>query len=140
MAPASSSRAHTLATSLDLPFSGTITTPFPTAPGGNSVPLTVSIAGDDSSLTAIEFFDGTTSLGTLTEAPFVLQTEALGVGRHTFYARMYAGSDFALTGLAQVTVGDALPFSGTPIELPGTFGSRCLRLFHRRKWPGRDLP
>ena len=113
--------AHSMATSLDLPFAGTIRTPFPSTPAGSSVTLTVEISGDDASLTAVEFFDGTTSLGTLTEAPFVFQTDALNVGRHSFYARLYAGSDFALTGLTQVTAGDILPFSGTPIQIPGTF-------------------
>jgi endoglucanase Acf2 len=113
--------ANTLATSLDLPFSGTISTPFPTAPTGSSVPLTVSITGDDSSLTAVEFFDGTTSLGTVSTAPFIFQTDPLNVGRHTFYARMYIGNDYEITGLTQVIVGGTVPYPGTPIPLPGTF-------------------
>lgn len=121
--------AHSLATSVDLPFSATISTPFPTAPAGNSVELTVTIAGDDSTLTAVEFFDGGTSLGTLTEAPYVLQTEVLGLGNHSFYARVFAGENFNLSTLAQVSVGEQIPFLGTPIQLPGTFDSGAYDAF-----------
>ncbi|MEX0321584.1 MAG: glycosyl hydrolase [Puniceicoccaceae bacterium] len=121
--------ANSLVTSLDLPFSGSISTPFSTAPGGNSVPLAVSITGDDSTLTAVEFFDGGTSLGTLTEAPYIFQTGALGVGNHSFYAQLYSGDDYTFTGLVQVTVGDQLPYSGSPIQLPGTFDSGFYDLF-----------
>jgi endo-1,3(4)-beta-glucanase len=121
--------ANSLATSLDLPFSGTISTPYSTAPGGNTVPLTVTLTGDDSSVTAVEFFEGTTSLGTVTEAPYVYQTGVLGVGNKTFYARVYAGDAFTLTGLVQVTVGEQLPFSGSPIALPGTFDAGHYDLF-----------
>ncbi|MEX0331569.1 MAG: glycosyl hydrolase [Puniceicoccaceae bacterium] len=113
--------ANSLATSEDLPLRGTITTPFAVAPAGNSVPLELSLTGDTSSLTAVEFFDGPTSIGTLTEAPFVLQTGALGVGVHTFRARLYAGEKFTDSGLASVRVGDSFPYTGTPIAIPGSF-------------------
>lgn len=93
------------------------------------MPLAVSITGDDSTLTAVEFFDGGTSLGTLTEEPYILQTGALGVGKHTFSARLYSGDDYTFTGLVQVTVGDQLPYSGSPIQLPGTFDSGYYDLF-----------
>jgi endoglucanase Acf2 len=113
--------ANSLATSLDLPFDGAISTPFPTAPTGGTVPLTVTLSGDVSGVTAVEFFDGLTSLGTVSNAPYFVQTAPLNVGRHTFYARVYAGSDFEITGLTQVIVGDTVPYSGSPTPLPGTF-------------------
>ncbi|NDV62969.1 carbohydrate-binding protein [Puniceicoccales bacterium CK1056] len=118
-----------LATSVDLPFSGSISTPFSTAPAGNTVPLTITIEGDDSSLTSVEFYDGSNWIGTLYEAPYTLQTEALSLGSHTFYARLYAGTEFAITGLTTVKVGDAFPFTGTPIQLPGTFEAGAYDLF-----------
>lgn len=115
--------ARSMATSLDLPFSGTLSTPFAVAPAGNSVPLYLDLGGDTSGLTAVEFFDGTTSIGTLTQAPYALQTGPLGLGRHTFHARMYTGDEYAVTGLAQVRVGDSFPYSSQPIQLPGTFSA-----------------
>ena len=113
--------ARSLATSEDLPFSATITTPFATAPAGNSVPLELDLSGETASLTAVEFFDGSNSIGTLTEAPYFIQTDPLGVGVHTFRARLYAGDDFTDSSLVSVRVGDAFPFTGTPIAVPGSF-------------------
>ena len=113
--------ARTLCSSLDLPFSGVVSTPFPVAPVGNSVTLTLSVEGDPTDLTAVEFFAGTNSLGTLTQAPYVILSDALDVGRHTFYARLYGEDTFVVSGMTQVTVGDTVPYSGAPIPLPGTF-------------------
>ena len=115
--------AGSLATSLDLPFTGTLSTPFPTAPAGNTVTLTVTLEGDTNDLEQVEFFDGAASLGSLTGAPYVLQTGALAAGRHTFFARLHTGSGSGITGSASVNVGDTFPFSGSPIALPGTFDS-----------------
>jgi endoglucanase Acf2 len=113
--------ARSMATSLDLPFGGTISTPFATAPAGNSVPLEVALSGDTTSLTAVEFFDGGTSLGVLTAPPYAIQTGPLGVGVHTFRARLHAGEAFTDSGLVSVRVGDSFPYTGTPIQLPGSF-------------------
>jgi endoglucanase Acf2 len=112
---------HSLATSLDLPFTGTISTPFAEAPGGNTVPLTVTLDGDTSGLTAVEFYDGPSWIATVYSPPYSIQTDPLGVGTRTFSARLYAGEDFAYTGLTSVKVGDSYPFTGTAIQLPGTF-------------------
>jgi hypothetical protein len=119
----------TLATSLDLPFSGSISTPFNMAPAGNTVPLTVVPEGDTAGLSAVEFFDGANSLGVIMEAPYALQTGVLSVGKHTFYARLYSGDDFTLTGLVSVSVGDTFPFTGTPSPIPGSIEAGNYDLF-----------
>ena len=110
-----------LATSVDLPFAGNIETPFAIAPAGNSVPLDIAISGDSSTLTSVEIFNGSEKIGTIQSPPYTLQTEPLPAGRHTFHARLYAGADFTFSNLVTVTVGDVFPFSGAPIQVPGTF-------------------
>lgn len=109
-----------LSTSLDIPFSGTISTPFPFAPTGNSVTLDVSITGDSTSLTAFEVYDGANHVGTLYEEPYTFFTEPLSAGRHEFHARLYAGDSFTLTGFTSVIVGEQFPFNGEAHSLPGT--------------------
>ncbi|MFP4540710.1 MAG: glycosyl hydrolase [Opitutales bacterium] len=112
---------RSLATSADLPFAGSLATPFAVAPVGGRVPLTVNLEGDTSGLTGVELYDGTTLLGTLAEAPAVFLTEGLGAGRHTFYARFLAGNEVALSEFVTVVVGEQMPFGGLPLALPGTF-------------------
>lgn len=121
--------ARSLATSLDLPFSGSISTPFAQAAAGNTVALAIDLVGDTSTLTSVEFYDGASWIGTLYGPPYVLQTDALGVGHHTFSARLFAGVDFTYTGLVSVRVGDTYPYTGTPVTLPGTLEAGAYDLF-----------
>lgn len=111
---------RSLATNHDLPLSGSLHTPFPTAPAGNTVSLSVSIEGEANRLQSVEFFNGTTSIGTVTEKPYVLQTDPLAARQHTFYARLHTADDFTLTAPVSVSVGDGFPFSGQPTPVPGS--------------------
>ena len=110
-----------MATSQDLPFWGFISTPFQIAPVGGTIPLTVTLEGDISGLSGIEFLDNSTVIGTLSAPPYELRTEALSAGRHTLYARLETPEGSELTDFTSITVGSQVPFAGSPITLPGTF-------------------
>ncbi|MBW8844399.1 MAG: hypothetical protein JF607_05435 [Burkholderiales bacterium] len=53
---------------------------------GNSVTLSATVADSDGTIAKVEFFDGTTSLGVVTSAPYSLSWIAT-LGSHTFTAR-----------------------------------------------------
>ena len=59
-------------------------------------------------------------LGQDTTAPFEYTATNILAGKHRFYARIYQGNDFNLSNMITIIAGDQLPFSGTPITIPGT--------------------
>ncbi len=109
--------AGKMATSRDASVTGTITSDFSQAYTNGSVNLTVNPSGDG--LTKVEFFDGSTSLGSLTAAPYTMKAADLTIGVHGLYAKVYAGEEFNVTNIVQVQVGEQVPYSGSPISLPG---------------------
>jgi hypothetical protein len=109
--------ARKMATSRDGQYTGVITSSFPTAYIGGSVKLTVD--GINGTPDKVEFMDGTTSLGTITSAPYTLIASNLQLGVHGFYARIYEGEKFSVTNSAPVQVGGQIPYSGTPAAIPG---------------------
>ncbi|MCI4670398.1 MAG: glycosyl hydrolase [Bacteroidia bacterium] len=108
-----------LATSKDINLTGNLSSVFDQAYAGGSITLTATVKGGTA--TKIEFVDGETVLGQTTQAPYEFKASNLSVGRHYFYARIYDGTDFSITNLVEVTVGEQLPFLGDPIAIPGTF-------------------
>jgi hypothetical protein len=70
---------------------------------GNSITLSAAVAGTGASITAVQFFDGTTSLGTVTVAPFTLNYSGLSVGSHVITAIATDGNG-ATTTSAPVTI------------------------------------
>jgi endoglucanase Acf2 len=119
--------AGELATSRDLPLTGHLSASFDQAYPGGSVGLTMAVGGGTP--TKVEFFDGETMIGQLTQAPFEVRAAGLTVGRHTFLARIYDGDDFAISNLVPVMVGEQLPYFGDPIAIPGTFSPAHYDLF-----------
>jgi endo-1,3(4)-beta-glucanase len=109
--------AGKMATSRDGSFTGTITSSFPQAFVGGSVKLTVEITSG--SPTKVELMDGTTSLGTLTNAPYTFTASNLQLGIHNFYAKVFDGEKYTVTNTAQVLVGNQVPYSGTAAAIPG---------------------
>ena len=87
------------------PDSGTVTPPPPppanvaptaalTAPAanasvtqGNAITVTATAADSDGSIARVEFYDGTTLIGTATAAPFSISWTNAGVGAHSLTAR-----------------------------------------------------
>ena len=110
---------NTLKTSLDINISGSLVSSFERAYPNGSVDLTATVNGGTA--TKVEFYDGENLVGQVTTAPYEITAGNLDIGRHNFYARIYEGSNFTITNIVTVTVGDQLPFSGTPIAIPGDF-------------------
>jgi endoglucanase Acf2 len=110
---------NTLATSLDIAIRGDLTSSFARAYPNGSVDLTATVSGGTA--TQVEFFDGEISIGQVTQAPYVFTAGNLTIGKHNFYAKIYDGTNYNITNIVTVTVGDQIPFSGTPAVIPGAF-------------------
>jgi hypothetical protein len=109
--------ANQMATSKDANVSGTINSDFSQAFPNGSVNLTVTTVG--SGITKVEFYDGTTLLGEAPTAPYKFKATNLALGKHGMYAKVFEGSQFNVTNIVTIQVGEQVPYSGTPIEIPG---------------------
>jgi endoglucanase Acf2 len=110
---------NTLATSLDISIEGTLTSSFARAYPNGSVDLTVAVSGGTA--TKVEFYDGENFIGQVAQAPYVFTASNLSLGKHNFYAKVFEGTNYNITNIVTVTVGDQLPYSGTPSAIPGEF-------------------
>ncbi|MGB1217950.1 MAG: carbohydrate-binding protein, partial [Saprospiraceae bacterium] len=108
--------ANLMATSRDIDVSGVITSDFQQAYANGSVNLSVATTGSD--ITKVEFFDGIMSLGEDTTAPYEINAANLGLGVHGMYAKVYAGTDFTITNIINIQVGEQVPFTNT-FTIPG---------------------
>lgn len=109
----------TLATSLDINIEGTLTSTFERAYPNGSVDLTVIVSGGTA--TKVEFFDGENYIGQVAQAPYVFTASNLTLGKHDFYAKIYEGTNYNISNIVRVTVGDQVPYSGSPATIPGSF-------------------
>jgi hypothetical protein len=109
--------AKSMATSKDISIHGTLSSSFAEAYPGGSVELNLTVNGGIP--TQVEFVDGETTIGQVSQAPYIFQATNLGVGKHSFYARIYEGNNFAISNLITVIVGEQLPYLGYPSEIPG---------------------
>lgn len=110
--------AGKLATSRDVSFTGTISSSFAQAFVGGSVKLTATVSGGTP--TKVEFMDGTSSLGSIATAPYIISAGNLQLGTHNFYAKIYDGEKYSVTNAVQVLVGNQVPYGGTAASIPGT--------------------
>ena len=109
--------AHQMATSMDASVSGVLSSDFDQAYANGSVTLSVATSG--SGVTKVDFYDGATLIGSKTSAPYDLKAENLSLGIHGFYAKVFAGTNFNVTNIIKVQVGEQVSFLNTPIEIPG---------------------
>ncbi|HEY5686791.1 MAG TPA: glycosyl hydrolase, partial [Yeosuana sp.] len=109
--------ANQMATSKDANVSGTMVSDFKQAFPNGSVNLTVTTQG--SGVTKVAFYDGTTLIGEDTATPYEFKATNLALGKHGMYAKVFEGSQFNLTNIVTIQVGEQVPYSGTPIEIPG---------------------
>jgi len=123
--------AGKLATSRDGSYTGTITSSFPQAFVGGSVKLQANPTGG--APTKVEFMDGSTSLVTITSAPYQANATTLQLGTHDFYAKIYDGDKFTVTNTAQVQVGNQLPYGGVASAIPGTIEAGKFDVFEGGK-------
>jgi endoglucanase Acf2 len=110
--------ARRMVTSIDSNARGILTSTFDKAYIGGSVQLNLTVT--EGTPTKIEFMDGNTSLGIVNAAPYVFNATNLGLGVHSFYAKVYENEKFNTSNSVLVTVGNQLPYGGTASAIPGT--------------------
>jgi endoglucanase Acf2 len=110
--------ANEMATSKDISVSGTITSDFHQAFPNGSVNLSVQTMG--SGITKVEFYDGTTLLGEDLSSPYEIKAYNLTLGTHGMFAKVYQGSQFNVTNIINIQVGEQIPYSGNAHTIPGT--------------------
>lgn len=104
-------------TNRDIDASGVLSSDFTQAFPNGSVNLLVNTSGTE--ITKVAFFDGATSIGVDTTAPYEFKAENLNLGVHGFYAKVYVNDQFNVTNIVNVQVGEQVPYSGTAISIPG---------------------
>jgi endo-1,3(4)-beta-glucanase len=110
--------ARTMKTSNDIDAQATLTSSATQIPSNGTVTLTATVSG---TVTKVEFYNGTSLIGTKTAAPYSLTTGTLPAGKPNFYVRVYNGTNFNLSNVVRVLVGSQLPYGGTAWAIPGTF-------------------
>ncbi len=112
---------HKLVTSIDVDVDGVLSSSFTRAYPGGSVDLDVVTSGTGI-VSKVEFYQEDVLIGTSNSAPYMVAADSLQVGVHNFYARVYEGNtNYALTNLVSVQVGEQYAFSGIPTPIPGSF-------------------
>lgn len=109
--------ANKLTTSRDVEITGTLRSDFYQAYTGGSVNLTFT--SPNANISKVEFFNGTTLINSDTSAPFQAQPLNLGLGVHGMYAKVYVGTEFAISNSVSIQVGEQVPFSAVHV-IPGT--------------------
>lgn len=109
--------ARQMVTNRDVDVSGTLSSDFYQAYVGGSVNLSYSTS--NANITKVEFYDGTTLISTDTSAPYQAQPSNLALGVHGMYAKVFVGTEFAVSNSVSVQVGEQIPYSGVHI-IPGT--------------------
>jgi len=109
--------ARRMVTSIDSNARGTLTSTFDRAYVGGSVQLNLTVT--EGTATKVEFMDGNISLGIVNAAPYVFNATNLGLGVHSFYAKVYENEKFNTSNSVLVTVGNQLPYGGTASAIPG---------------------
>jgi len=107
-----------MATSRDINATGVISSDFNQAYPGGSVNLSLEVTG--TGITNVEFFDGATSIGQDTSAPYEIEVADLTLGVHGMYAKVYINQEFNVSNIVTIQVGEQVPYLGTPFEIPGT--------------------
>lgn len=113
--------AKSMLTNLDANASGTLGANFSEAyPGSN---ITLQLTVNSGNVSKVQFVNGETVLGEVTQAPFTFKVNNLQAGKQHFYTKIFTGTNFSLSNIFTVVVGEQLPFTGTPIEIPGSLMS-----------------
>jgi endo-1,3(4)-beta-glucanase len=109
--------ANQMATNRDAAVTGVISSDFNQAYANGSVNLSVTSSG--TGITKVDFYDGTTLIGSKAIAPYTFKAENLALGVHGMYAKVYEGANFNVTNIIKIQVGEQTPFLGTPFVIPG---------------------
>ncbi|MGK0458357.1 MAG: hypothetical protein ACJAVE_001338 [Polaribacter sp.] len=109
--------ANQMKTNRDIDATGIISSDFSQAFPNGSVNLSTTITG--AGVTKVEFFDGASLIGEDTTAPYEFKVENLTFGVHGVYSKIYVNNEFNVTNTVNIQVGEQVPYSGTPISIPG---------------------
>ena len=109
--------ANQMATNRDAAVTGVISSDFNQAYANGSVNL--SVTASETGITKVDFYDGTTLIGSKAIAPYTFKAENLALGVHGMYAKVYEGANFNVTNIIKIQVGEQAPFLGTPFVIPG---------------------
>ena len=106
-----------MTTSEDVDVSGELVTDFTSAYANSSVNL--ELVTENQNISKVEFYSGGTLLFADDAAPYQYKTDALSLGRHTYYARMYVGSQYEISNPLEIRVGEQTPYQGEINQIPG---------------------
>jgi endoglucanase Acf2 len=110
--------ANSMATSRDLNISGELSSDVYQTIENGVVNLSLTASGNG--ITKVEFYDDDTLLGEDTTAPYEMATPNLPLGLHGMYAKIYVNTEFILSNVVTIQVGDQLPYNDTTHVIPGT--------------------
>ncbi len=90
-----------------------------------SIAIAANATDPDGTISKVEFYNGTTLIGTSTTSPYAFTWSNVATGTYTISAKATDNSGAAVSSsIASITVKAPVivetPFSGTPIALPGT--------------------
>lgn len=108
--------AKTLRSSKDIDVTAMLSASQMEIPANNNITLTANINGEG--VTKVEFYEGTTLLGTSTGAPYTLTTANLPARVHNFYAKVFVGTALEISNVVSVVVGAQLPYQGNILSIP----------------------
>jgi endo-1,3(4)-beta-glucanase len=109
--------ARTMKSNNDIDAKATVVASSTQIPTNGTITLTATVTG---TVTKVDFYNGTSLLGSKTAAPYTFTTAALPAGKPNFYVRVYNGTQFNLSNVVRVFVGSQLPYGGTAWAVPGT--------------------
>jgi uncharacterized protein YjdB/endoglucanase Acf2 len=108
--------ARTMKTDKDIDARATLTSSATQIPTNGTVTLSATVSG---TVTKVDFYNGTSFLGSRTAAPFTFTTAALSAGKPNFYVRVYNGTAYNLSNVVRVFVGTQSSYTGSPVAIPG---------------------
>jgi endoglucanase Acf2 len=110
--------ANSMATSRDLNVSGELTSDVYQLDENGTANL--SAVTDGTGITKVEFYKDDVLLGEDTTAPYEYEVNNLALGIHGMYARIYVNSEFVVSNIVTIQVGDQRAYLDATHSIPGT--------------------
>ena len=110
-----------LATNRGSDINGVISSDFNQAYVNGSINL--SIQSDNQNINRVEYHDGPNIIGESTTFPYDFTAQNLSPGMHNMYAKLFNGTEFGISNIINIQVGEQLPFQGNLNIIPGIIES-----------------
>ena len=81
--------------------------------------ITLYVESDNQNTTRVEFYDGSILLGEDNSYPYEFTAQNLSLGIHDFYGKVFSGTEFGLTNVIDIQVGEQVPYENNPVNIPG---------------------